>query len=115
MAHYNFKKITVVPSVGQEAPRALLPPLFLARHRGTLELRSVTVGWEGAAFPAGPLLRSRSLQIWAPWFGVLPESGVLPQRLGPSGVGFPGGPSSEIRALGGWDLPGGDGESQEAL
>lgn len=103
-------------------------------------------GLEGAAFSARPLPRSRSLEIRALWFGVLPESGgpsseiralrVWVLGVCPSseirafrGLGS-GGPSSEIRPLrswvlgvlsqrlglsGDWDLPGRDGESQEAL
>ena len=126
-------------------PQGSFCPRFSRPGRGTLGLLCVTVGWKGPPSPPGPFLdhvlsrfgpfglgssqsggpssEIRALRVWV--LVVCPSSEIRPFR----GLGS-GGPSSEIRPLrswvlgvlsqrlglsGDWDLPGRDGESQEAL
>lgn len=80
-------------------PQGPFCPRFSRPGRGTLGLRSVTVGWKGPPSPPGPLDHVLS-RFGPPDLGSSQRVGALPQRLGPSGC---------------WNLPGGEGESQEAL
>ena len=82
-----------------QCPQGPFCPRFSRPGRGTLGLRSVTVGWKGPPSPPGPLDHVLS-RFRPPDLGSSQRVGALPQRLGPSGC---------------WNLPGGEGESQEAL
>lgn len=84
MAHYNFKKITVVPSAKVRGPLGPSAWAFLARSR-TLELRSVTQAGRGRLPRRAPSQITFFSRFGPPGLGSSQRVGSFPQRLGLGG------------------------------